>query len=215
VQERDQIVFPITPCPQCWPEAYGKVLMEQSGIPNLNRTFEQFNPNPAYPKLIEALTCAREWAAGAGAPILTLAGPVGTGKSHLAVAAGRAVVGRGMQVLYRSEGDLIDEMRKGIGNKTLDDLIETLRTVPYLIWDDLGASPVTESGWGDGKMDQIFDARWVGAEMGTLRTLVTTNLVTKQFHDRGLDRLASRLTDRTVGRSVNLQGAPDMRGEQR
>ena len=65
-------------------------------------------------------------------------GPPGTGKSHLAQAIGKAVIGQGYRVIYREAHVLLEEIAEGALNGTRKELMEVLTTVPLLIIDDLG-----------------------------------------------------------------------------
>src|SRR5215470_15988590 len=65
-------------------------------------------------------------------------GPPGTGKSHLAQAIGKAVIGQGYRVIYREAHVLLEEIAEAALDGTRKELMEVLTTVPLLIIDDLG-----------------------------------------------------------------------------
>ena len=65
-------------------------------------------------------------------------GPPGTGKSHLAQAIGKAVIGQGYRVVYREAHVLLEEIAEAALDGTRKELMEVLATVPLLIIDDLG-----------------------------------------------------------------------------
>jgi DNA replication protein DnaC len=65
-------------------------------------------------------------------------GPPGTGKSHLAQAIGKAVIGQGYRVIYREAQVLLEEIAEAALEGTRKELMEVLATVPLLIIDDLG-----------------------------------------------------------------------------
>src|SRR6201981_316481 len=65
-------------------------------------------------------------------------GPPGTGKSHLAQAIGKAVIGQGYRVIYREAHILLEEIADAALDGKRKELMEVLATVPLLIIDDLG-----------------------------------------------------------------------------
>jgi DNA replication protein DnaC len=65
-------------------------------------------------------------------------GPPGTGKSHLAQAIGKAVIGQGYRVIYREAHNLLEEIAEAALDGTRKELMEVLTTAPLLIIDDLG-----------------------------------------------------------------------------
>jgi chromosomal replication initiation ATPase DnaA len=161
------------------------------GVPWGAPGFDDFIVHPKGKVLIVALNtelnAAMEWAAGTLPNLVTLAGPPGVGKTHLAGAAAQVVADGHHQLLYRSEHDLLEDFRPG---RNPEEAEYAYREVPWLIIDDLGVEALT--GWGKAVMDQVVDARWRGAATG-LRTLITTNLLSKDLPPR----LASRLGDRS------------------
>ena len=65
-------------------------------------------------------------------------GPPGTGKSHLAQAIGQAVLQQGYRVLYRELHTLLEELAEATIDKSRNQLMEFLTSVPLLILDDFG-----------------------------------------------------------------------------
>jgi DNA replication protein DnaC len=65
-------------------------------------------------------------------------GPPGTGKSHLAQAIGKAVIGQGYRVIYREAHILLAEIADAVLDGKRKEHMELLATVPLLIIDDLG-----------------------------------------------------------------------------
>jgi len=148
------------------------------------------------PSLAEAKAATLEWLAGMGPGILVLAGGPGRGKTHLAVAAGGALLERGQSVLYRTEPALMGELRTAAREGALEDRLEAISVVPWLIIDDLGLEPASD--WGRAIQDRLIDARWRYASWA--RTLMTANLKAGQMPAR----VASRLRDRQRVRAVQI-----------
>jgi DNA replication protein DnaC len=67
-----------------------------------------------------------------------VSGSPGTGKSHLAQAIGKAVIGQGYRVIYREAHILLEEIAEAALDGNRKELMEVLATVPLLIIDDLG-----------------------------------------------------------------------------
>src|ERR1700724_3685235 len=65
-------------------------------------------------------------------------GPPGTGKSHLAQAIGKAVIGQGYRVIYREAHILLEDIAEAALDGNRKEHMELLATVPLLIIDDLG-----------------------------------------------------------------------------
>jgi hypothetical protein len=151
----------------------------------------------------QAKTATDEWVSGLGPAILVLSGPPGAGKTHLAIEAANAVLDRGVAVAYRTEADMMSEIRRAPDHGlSQDDVADAFASHPWLILDDFGVEVPSEK-WGKAIQDRIINGRWIWAEGGMVRTLVTTNLRSADLADRG--RIASRLLDRTRSRQVQLR----------
>ena len=66
---------------------------------------------------------------------LVLFGPVGTGKTHLAIAIGQAACGRGISVRFTTVTDLVLTLSTAKANGTLDKLTHDLHKATLLILD--------------------------------------------------------------------------------
>ena len=167
-------------------------------------TLDDFDERKKYPNVVEARDAISKWTVGQGKPILYVVGVPGVGKTLMAQAAAIEIIERGDKIAYRTEAKMIGEVRRGMGNRTADTLIDGLQSVPWLVIDDLGTESLT--GAMESVRDQIIDARWSGA--GPLRTLITTNFARKELPPR----IASRLGDRASVRGVFIH-ATDYRLE--
>lgn len=131
---------------------------------------------------------------------LVLNGTVGVGKTHLAVAAYRAVVAGGvLPAVAVPVPALLDGLRPG------REPVEELRACEdarLLLLDDLAAERVTE--WTGETLYRLIDARYARR----LPTIVTTNAPGAMIRETLGPRVASRLNG--LGRLVVLDG-PDRR----
>jgi DNA replication protein DnaC len=131
---------------------------------------------------------------------LVIAGPIGVGKTHLAVAAYRAVVaGRVLPAVAVPVPALLDGLRPG------REPVEELRACEdarLLFLDDLAAERHTD--WTGETLYRLIDARYARR----LPTIVTTNAPGERIRETLGARVASRLNG--LGRTVVLDG-PDRR----
>lgn len=121
-----------------------------------------------------------------GALNLVLAGPLGTGKTHLAYALGNEVVRQGVHAEAWTVTDLLEAMRPNGDARVADDV----RRCQLLILDDLGANKPTE--WAVEQLTALLDTRIRESR----QTVVTTNVPEPALEDawggRFLDRLRFR-----------------------
>ncbi|MFH1485220.1 MAG: ATP-binding protein [Chloroflexota bacterium] len=170
--------------------------------PPERKNFGDFRARLRHPQVAEASDAVRLWRLGGGPAILTLAGPPGTGKSHLAIAAAHELIDAKRPVCYREEIALVGELQQLIRADKVEPGIREVCEVPWLVLDDLGTAALGD--WGRAVMDRIIHARWLNAHFA--RTLVTTNLVGEDLPAR----IASRLGDVRVGQVIVVR-APDYR----
>ena len=137
---------------------------------------------------------------------LVLLGGYGAGKTHLAAAIANHRVKLGHPVLFVVVPDLLDYLRATFSPSSdagLDERMETIREIPLLILDDLGAHNSTP--WAQEKMFQILNHRY----NNRLPTVVTTNQRLEELDPR----IASRLADIDLSQRFEIP-APDYRSGQ-
>ncbi|MFD7222886.1 ATP-binding protein [Streptomyces sp. NPDC059892] len=136
-------------------------------------------------------------------PSLLIAGPTGTGKTHQAYGAIRALLARGVRLRWEATttADLYARLRPRAGHDAEREL-QTLARSPLLFLDDLGAAKSSE--WTEELTYRLINHRYEHVRP----TLITTNRPTAELRATLGDRVASRLAEMTE--RVILTG-PDRR----
>jgi DNA replication protein DnaC len=144
-------------------------LIAGANIPPLyaNAAFDNFllpRENPiAYRELTEIFLAvrgfAREFPANKKAGLLLMGEP-GTGKTHLAVAAFRALIAKGFEGLFFDYQNLLDRIRSGYdeaSNSSDKEAYRVAMDAEILLLDDLGAHRVTD--WVEDTVTSIITYR--------------------------------------------------------
>ena len=137
---------------------------------------------------------------------LTLAGPNGCGKTHLAGAIATKALAGGIDVFFAVVPDLLDYLRSAFAptqSETYHEIFERVRSASLLILDDLGAERSAE--WAEEKLYQIVNYRTL---MG-LATVVTTNQK-DEWIKMTRPRIYSRIVDGSFGTFIQIE-APHYR----
>jgi DNA replication protein DnaC len=144
-------------------------LESKAGIPPLytNASFDNFSlrhENPmAYRELTEVFLAVRGYARefpNTKQPGLLLMGDPGCGKTHLAVAAFRAVMAKGFEGLFFDYQNLLDRIKSGYDPASNSGDKEAYRVVmetEVLLLDDLGAHRVTD--WVEDTVTSVITSR--------------------------------------------------------
>lgn len=98
-----------------------------------------------------------------------IAGPCGTGKSHIAQALGHCAVRRGHDVLFVTQAQLLGQIHAARATGAVERKLQTLARVPLLIIDDFGLKPLKP-----GQDEDFHDL--IAERYERAATIVTSNL---------------------------------------
>lgn len=98
-----------------------------------------------------------------------IAGPCGTGKSHIAQAIGHCAVRRGYDVVFTTQTQLLGQIHAARATGAIERKLQMLTRVPLLIIDDFGLKP-----FKPGQDEDFHDL--IAERYERTSTLVTSNL---------------------------------------
>ncbi len=128
---------------------------------------------------------------------LFIAGPKGTGKTHLAAAIANQLIQKGTPVICMTMIDLLERIKRTFAKEGADEgaVLSLYKTVPLLVIDDMGKEPPTE--WAVSTIYNIINGRYEAY----LPTVVTTN-----YDDKAL---ITRMTPQATRDSITAEATID------
>ena len=162
-------------------------------------TFETYAQSPDWRKdeadsALHALKTCLTYGDGPDKPFLTIFGPVGAGKTHLAMAIAQATV---LVPTWANCPEMLSYLRSTFDKDVAASFhqeLERIKASPLLVIDDLSAERQTE--WATEQIYQIINYR----HMNKLPTVITSNDDVLKM----VGRIGSRIRDYHTGQVVRL-----------
>ena len=189
-----------------------RVLMRNAGFPakHIGSTVAGYVPKNEAERTVKEIVSTWVKNFKAGCTGLYLHGAAGTGKTHLLVALGKAVIDiHGSEVCYVSTADMIAKAkarfsRNGTDPENYIDPFDEAAYAEVLLLDDIGAEK--PSDWVLSEFYRLFNHRYNDG----LTTLVTSNVNLEAFESLYDSRIADRIHEMCV--QVHCNGPSRRRG---
>ena len=111
----------------------------------VTKTLDEFDPGvSSVPPATFSYLASLEWIRAR--ENLCLAGPAGTGKSHLLVALGAAAVQAGHRVRCHTAAELAETLYRGLAGNSAGRVIDTLLRNDLILIDEAGFAPLDDTG---------------------------------------------------------------------
>ena len=183
-------------------------LFEQARVPRRHEECSLSNYQPAAGHVSQALAFKQSYRLVREYPSaergLLFAGPVGVGKTHLAVAILRGMAEKGANCLFCEHGSLLKEIQDSynpVSRTSEMTVLAPIYEAEVLVLDELGASKPTE--WVLDTMTHIIGRRYNDKKL----TIFTTNYTDERQSPAGetlQDRIGARLRSRLYEMCTNV-----------